>query len=150
MHGEAHENPTYLRCMTPVKEMLQKMTVHTSESRLKTDFFFPKMIDRANNIVIKRGRSDLFPLMRLQSHYKQEPFLFLIQIRGTNALVKKRNQASSYYLKCVLTFSGCHIYVGFECFSLTSVQLAPKSVPKARLGDVITFPFLCSLVLAPY
>ena len=39
MHGEAHENPTYLRCMTPVEEMLQKMKDHTSESRLKTDFF---------------------------------------------------------------------------------------------------------------
>lgn len=43
--------------------------------------FSPQMIDRADNTVIKRGRSNQISPMRLQLHCEQEAFLHKVEER---------------------------------------------------------------------
>lgn len=57
------------------------MEEHTKTQHIYVDVFFPQMIDRADNTVIKRGRSDQISPMRLQLHCEQEAFLHKVEER---------------------------------------------------------------------
>lgn len=58
MHGETHLNPTYLHCLTSDEEVPPENKRTHCREMFNDLFFFPQMFDRANNIVIKQGRSD--------------------------------------------------------------------------------------------
>ena len=74
-------------------------TSRDSKNKLQSEHrSFPEMFDRADSVVIKRGRTDRFPQMRLNLDHKQEPFLHKVGTQKT----RQRNQSWTSSLKCDL------------------------------------------------